>query len=123
MPMKKYDSVEEYLESLTSQTKSSILELKGYILEAVPKAKEIFKGHHILYSLIEGTKRDQQIMVSGYAKHTGFYPHPGVITMFEQDLQDYKYRKGTVQFPNDKPLPKELIIKMVKSMKEVVAEM
>ena len=43
MPMKKYDSVEEYLESLTSQTKSSILELKGYILEAVPKAKEILR--------------------------------------------------------------------------------
>jgi uncharacterized protein YdhG (YjbR/CyaY superfamily) len=33
---------------------------------------------------------------------------------FAEDLKDYVQGKGSVQFPFDKPLPKELIKKMVK---------
>lgn len=33
---------------------------------------------------------------------------------FEKELADYKSSKSTVQFPHDKPLPKELIESMVK---------
>ena len=33
---------------------------------------------------------------------------------FNKELEGYKKGKGSVQFSLDKPLPKELIIKMVK---------
>lgn len=39
---------------------------------------------------------------------------------FSDELKDYKKGKGSVQFPLDKPLPKELIIRMVRYRKELL---
>jgi uncharacterized protein YdhG (YjbR/CyaY superfamily) len=66
------------------------------------------------YSLIEGGKREQQIMIAGYKNHVGLYPHPAVMEKFENELSEYKKGKGSVQFSIDKPLPEQLIVKMVK---------
>jgi uncharacterized protein YdhG (YjbR/CyaY superfamily) len=66
------------------------------------------------FALIEGGKRDQQIMIAAYARHVGFYPHPDVIEAFSSELAPYKFAKGSIQFPLDKPIPKELVMAMVK---------
>jgi hypothetical protein len=34
------------------------------------------------FALVEEGKRDQQIMIAGFLKHVGFYPHPDVIEAF-----------------------------------------
>ena len=72
------------------------------------------------FALIEGGKRDQQIMIAGYKKHLGFYPHPSAIENFLDELKVYKVGKGSVQFPVSKPLPKDLIIKMVNYRKGLI---
>ena len=66
------------------------------------------------FALVEGGKRDQQIMIAGYPRHIGFYPSPLVIEAFSNQLAEYKFTKGSIQFPLNKPIPKELVIKMVK---------
>ncbi|MDP3831991.1 MAG: hypothetical protein Q8Q47_12015, partial [Ignavibacteriaceae bacterium] len=66
------------------------------------------------YALVKGGKREEQIMIAGYKKHVGLYPHPTVMDKFDKELEGYKKGKGSVQFPIDKPLPKALIVKMVK---------
>jgi uncharacterized protein YdhG (YjbR/CyaY superfamily) len=53
-------------------------------------------------------------MIAGYKNHVGFYPHPSTIEAFLENLSGYKFAKGSVQFPLDKPIPKELVIKMVR---------
>lgn len=53
-------------------------------------------------------------MIAGYEKHVGFYPNPTTIQEFENELKDYKKGKGSVQFPLNKPLPSELIERMIK---------
>jgi uncharacterized protein YdhG (YjbR/CyaY superfamily) len=72
------------------------------------------------FSLVENGKRDQQIMIAGYGKHVGFYPHPETIALFREELKEYKQAKGSVQFPNSKPIPKDLIKRMVMKKKEIV---
>ncbi len=72
------------------------------------------------YALIEGGKRDQQIMFAGYEKHVGLYPHPTTIEKYSKRLKVYKVGKGSAQFPIDEPLPKELITEMVKFRKQLV---
>jgi uncharacterized protein YdhG (YjbR/CyaY superfamily) len=52
-------------------------------------------------------------MMAGYKNHIGFYPHPTVMEKFDTKLEDYNKGKGSVQFPINKPLAKELIIEMV----------
>jgi len=65
-------------------------------------------------------KREQQIMMAGYKHHVSLYPHPTVMEHFSDDLKGYKKGKGSVQFPLDKPLPKELIVRMVKYRKRLL---
>lgn len=50
---------------------------------------------------------------AAYPKHIGFYPTPSGINAFKDELSGYKGAKGSVQFPIDKPMPYELISKIV----------
>jgi uncharacterized protein YdhG (YjbR/CyaY superfamily) len=83
-------------------------------LEAAPDAEQLFNYDIPAFTLVKGGKREEQIMIAGYAKHVGFYPHPLTIEHFEGELAEYKHAKGSVQFPLSKPLPTDLIVRMVR---------
>ena len=115
-----YTSFDEYIENQSEEVKKVLLELSNYILEAVPNATKLINYNIPSFALVEEGKREKQIMIAGYKKHVGFYPHPTTIEHFWDLLEDYKKAKGSVQFPLSKPLPKELIIKMVKYRKSLI---
>jgi uncharacterized protein YdhG (YjbR/CyaY superfamily) len=54
------------------------------------------------------------VYFAAYKKHIGFYPTPSGIANFKEELSAYKNSKGAVQFQLDKPLPIELITRIVK---------
>ena len=54
------------------------------------------------------------VYFAAYKNHIGFYPAPSGIDAFKQELSEYKGAKGSVQFPIEKPMPYELISKIVK---------
>jgi len=112
--MTKYKTIDDYINDQPYGTKQALIELKKYILKAVPTAIEMFNYGIPAFALIEGGKRDQQIMIAGYKNHVGLYPHPTTMEKFADELKGYKQGKGSVQFPINKPIPKELIIRMVK---------
>jgi len=109
----KLNSVEDYFNAQPENVKNALLQIKRCILKVVPEAKELLNYNIPAFALIEDGKREQQIMIAGYKNHVGLYPHPTTIEKFEEELKDYKKGKGYVQFPIDKPLPVELIVKMV----------
>jgi uncharacterized protein YdhG (YjbR/CyaY superfamily) len=49
-----------------------------------------------------------------HKNHIGFYPTAEGIEAFEEELSAYKWSKGAVQFPLDKPMPYDLISRIVK---------
>jgi uncharacterized protein YdhG (YjbR/CyaY superfamily) len=110
---KKFNSVEEYFNAQSEKVKDALLLIKQCILTVVPEANELLNYNIPAYALIKGGKREEQIMIAGYKNHVGLYPHPTTMEKFEKELKGYKRGKGSVQFPLDKPLPKNLIIKMV----------
>ncbi len=110
----KIRSVSEYFEAQPESSKKALLELKHCILKVVPNATELLNYNIPAYTLIEGGKREQQIMIAGYKNAVGFYPHPTTIEKFVTELNDFKKGKGSVQFPLNKSLPKDLIVRMVK---------
>ncbi len=115
-----YKSVEDYFNAQPEPTKETLLELKKCILKVEPNATELLNYNIPAYALIENGKREQQIMIAGYKKHVGLYPHPTIMEKFEPELEEYKRGKGLVQFPLDKPLPKELIIRMIQYRKTLL---
>jgi uncharacterized protein YdhG (YjbR/CyaY superfamily) len=117
-----FSSFEEYVASQPEEVNKALKEVSEYILEAVPGAIKLINYNIPAFALIDGGKRDHQIMIAGYKKHIGFYPHPTTMEHFWEQLGDYKKAKGSVQFPLSKPLPKELIIEMVRFRKGLLDE-
>jgi uncharacterized protein YdhG (YjbR/CyaY superfamily) len=108
-----FKTVQEYIEAQPERTRRALSELRRFILEAAPGAIEMFNYNIPAFALVEGGKRDQQIMMAGYKNHVGLYPHPLVMEKFEKELDAYKRGKGSVQFPIGQTLPEDLIKRMI----------
>ena len=50
---------------------------------------------------------------AAHKNHIGFYPTPSGVDAFKHELSEYKGAKGSIQFPIEKPLPYQLISKIV----------
>jgi len=63
------------------------------------------------------------IYFAAYKKHIGLYPAPRGAEAFRKELSGYAGGKGTVRFPLDKPVPFDLIGRIVKfTVKEGLAK-
>ncbi|WP_246035806.1 iron chaperone [Winogradskyella algicola] len=91
-----YNSVAEYINAQPEETKQALLELKACILKVAPNATELLNYNIPAYALVKDGKREQQIMIAGYTKHVGLYPHPTTMEKFEPELTVYK--RGKVRF-------------------------
>ena len=119
-PMPNFETIDDYIASQPKEAQKMLKELRGIIKEAVPDAVEILNYKVPSFILVPKGKRDQQIMMAAYEKFIGFYPFPTTMSKFSTELKAYKQGKGSVQFPLNQPLPKDLIIKMVKFRKEEI---
>lgn len=54
------------------------------------------------------------VYFAGYKNHIGFYPTGRGIEAFKDELSDFKFAKGSIQFSHDKALPIALIKRIVK---------
>lgn len=106
--------VDAYLAGQPEKTRRALEELRALIREAAPGVTELMNYRIPAFALVPGGKRDAQIMIAGYAGHVGFYPSPEVIEAFAGRLADYKFSKGAIQFPLDRPIPGELVLEMVR---------
>ncbi len=119
-PMPSFATIDDYIANQSIEAQKVLQELRNIIKEAAPDAVEVLNYKVPTFTLVPNGKRDQQIMMAAYAKFIGFYPFPSTMEKFSEELKDYKQGKGSVQFPLNKPLPKDLIIKMVKYRKEEI---
>jgi uncharacterized protein YdhG (YjbR/CyaY superfamily) len=108
--IKDFDS---YLASALAESIEKLKELRQIILETVPDCGELINYGIPAFSLVKGGKREEQIMIAGYKKHVGFYPHSTTIEHFDDELKGFEKGKGSIQFKLEVDLPKELIIKMI----------
>ena len=106
--------VDAYIAAQPPDIQRALEELRAVIWQAVPGVTELMNYKIPAFALVPGGKREQQVMIAGYAKHVGFYPHPNVIEAFADQLSKYKFAKGSVQFQLTTPIPKELVVKMLK---------
>lgn len=118
----KYDSVNQYIGDFPSEVSTKLNELRACIMEAVPDAIETFNYGIPAFTLVDSGKREEQIMIAGYKKHVGLYPHPTTMECFSEDLSMYKKGKGSVQFPLNEDLPKKLIVEMIKYRYQLIID-
>ncbi len=123
-PMPNFKTVDDYINSQSKEAQIILHELRNIIKEAVPETVEIPNYKVPSFTLIPGTKPEQQMMIVAYAKYVSFYPFQATIDHFADELKSFELGKGTVKFPFNKPLPKELIKQMVKfRIEELLSEL
>ncbi len=106
--MTSYKNIDEYLMNFTGETLKKLKAIRAIVKEIAPEAEE-----KISYGIPTFALHGNLVHFAGYENHIGFYPGSAPIEKFANDLKEYKTSKGTVQFPLDKPLPLELIRRMI----------
>ena len=110
-------TIEEYINSIKKEHREKFQKILKTIEETVPEATL-----KISYQMPTFYLNGNLIHFAVAKKHIGIYPAPSGVSRFENDLKGYKYSKGAIQFPLDKPLPTELIKAIVKfRVKENIA--
>lgn len=99
---------DQYISLFPEHIQKLLQELRTIIRETVPDAEEV-----ISYQMPAYKYHGMLVYFAGYPKHIGFYPTPGGISAFKEELSVYKNAKGSVQFPLNQALPAELIKKIV----------
>lgn len=116
--MPNYQTVDDYINSQSKEAQLLLHELRSIIIDTVPASMEIPNSKVPSFTLVPGTKPEVQIMMAAYTKHVSLYPNQAAIDHFTDELADYDLGKGTIKFPHNKPLPKELIKRMIIFRKE-----
>ena len=104
-----FSSIDEYIANFPEVVQAKLEELRAVIKASAPDAQE-----KISYQMPAFTLKGNLVYFAAYKKHIGFYPVSSAIKAFKRELSGYESSKGTIKFPIDKPLPLELISKIVK---------
>jgi len=82
--------------------------MRKVIRESAPEVEET-----ISYGIPTFKLNGNLVHFAEYKNHIGFYPTPSGIEAFKKELSPFKSAKGSVQFPIDKPIPFNLVEKIV----------
>jgi len=106
----KAKNIDEYIASFGEPQQGMLKAIRNLVHEIAPTATETISYQMPTFKL----NGKNLLHFAAYDQHIGFYPIPSGIEAFKKELSVYKQGKGSVQFPLDKPLPIDLIEKIVK---------
>lgn len=107
--MKTFADINAYISEFPEEIRVILEQIRTIIQKAVPEAKEA-----VNYGMPTFVLNGNLVHFAAYKNHIGFYPAPTGIDTFIDELAVYRTGKGTIQFPLDKPIPFDVITKVVK---------
>ncbi len=105
-----YATIDEYIRSFPENIQNILEKMRQTIRKAAPDVVEAISYQMPTFKL----NGKNLVHFAAFKNHIGFYPTSSGIEAFKKVLTDYKGSKGTVQFPLDKPVPFDLVEKIVK---------
>jgi uncharacterized protein YdhG (YjbR/CyaY superfamily) len=101
--------MDEYISQFPKNIRYILEDLRRLIKESAPEAEET-----INYGIPTFKLNGNLVHFAAFKNHIGFYPTPSAVVAFKRELVPFKQAKGSVQFPLDKPIPFDLVKKIVK---------
>jgi len=105
---KQFKTIDEYIRTFPEDVQTILEKMRVTIREAAPEAKEA-----ISYQVPTFRLNGNLVHFAAYKHHIGFYPTSSGIEAFKEELSPLKSAKGSMQFPIDKPVPYDLVKKIV----------
>ena len=104
-------TVDDYLAALTAEQRSGMEQMRAAIREGAPTATET-----IAYGM-PALRVDGHFLVSwaAYKRHYSLFPaSDGVVSALGEEVAPHVKGRGTLQFPADRPIPTDLITRIVR---------
>ncbi|MDO5524407.1 MAG: DUF1801 domain-containing protein [Bacteroidia bacterium] len=103
------ENIDQYIAGFSGDVREKLQTIRELVHNTIPQAVE-----SISYQM-PSFKYNGKILVyfAAFKNHIGFYATPEANIAFKDELSAYKTTKGTVQLPYDKPIPTELLRKMI----------
>ncbi len=109
MPSAASSAIDDYIAGFPQPVREKLSEMRALVRSLVPAGEERI-SYRMPAIFLDGIV----VWYGGFAHHVGLYPGAAAVAAFESELGDYKHAKGSIQFPLDRPLPRELIARIVK---------
>lgn len=110
MKMDPYTNVDEYLANFSGEARKRLDTIRKMIKKEIPQGEEVI-SYGIPTIKIEGK---YVIYFAGFPNHISIYPLPQDEKLREE-IKPYIAGKGTLKFPLNKPMPLELVEKVIKA--------
>lgn len=108
--MPKFTTVDEYMEALPEASRAVLTKVRQALLKAVPGAEEV-----ISYQIPAIRSHGPVFFFAAWKQHYSLYPLTrSLLEAFGEELAAYELEKGTIRFPNDRPVPVKFITAMAK---------
>jgi uncharacterized protein YdhG (YjbR/CyaY superfamily) len=104
-------SVDAYLRGLPEDRRGVLDELRRAVLAAAPEADEV-----IAYKM-PALRLDGRFLVSydSYRRHVSLFPaSEAVVAQLGAEIEPYLAGKGTIRFPAGRPIPLDLVDRVVR---------
>lgn len=101
--------IDTYISSFPQEVQQILFSIRSIIHKTAPEAVESMAYGMPAYKLAG----KPLVYFAAYPHHIGFYATPTGHEKFVVELAGYKQGKGSVQFPLDKPMPYDLIERIV----------
>jgi uncharacterized protein YdhG (YjbR/CyaY superfamily) len=106
---RQFATIDEYIRTFPPEVQARLQKMRQTIRKAAPQAMEAISYQMPTFKL----HGRNLVHFAGYKRHIGFYPVPSGVAAFKKELAPYVQGKGSVQFPLDRPLPYELVKRIV----------
>ena len=107
---KLHTTVDDYIADFPDEIQAMLHQIRAIVQKNAPEAEESISYGMPAYKL----NKKPLVYFAAFKNHIGFYATPDGHAEFAEELSKYKQGKGSVQFPIDKPMPLDLIERMVR---------
>ncbi len=102
-------AVDAYLARTPEPFRQALASIRALLRSAAPDARET-----LVYGVPGIRQKGPLVCYAAFKAHCGFYPmDPSLLERFAPELTGFKTAKGTIQFTPDKPVPSDLIQRIV----------
>lgn len=106
---KGFKNIDEYIATFPKNMQTILQELRQVIRDVAPEAEEA-----ISYQIPTFKLNGNLVHFAAFKNHISFFPTSSGVEAFQKELSNYQTSKGTIRFPLDKPIPFDLVKKIVK---------
>jgi uncharacterized protein YdhG (YjbR/CyaY superfamily) len=106
---KKPKSIDEYIAEFSPDIQEILQKIRATIANAAPDAQEA-----ISYRMPAFRQGAILAYFAAWKNHIGFYPPVSGNEKLKKEVEPYEGEKGNLQFPLNKPIPYDLIERIIK---------